>query len=75
MTSKIMDTLEILEEKIENIKWMIAAPFSFKRTGVSGTISIIRRSAGILGKGFSRGTIFENRSRRNWKINFLRRMR
>lgn len=76
MTNKIMEKLEILENEIENIKWWVTAHFSFrKQNGISSTISAVRRSAGILGKGFPKGTAFENTVRKEWKNNFLKRTR
>jgi hypothetical protein len=67
MDNKTMEMLENLEEKIESIKWLIIRPFSFKskRAVVSSAISIIRKSAGILGKDFPKGTAFENKARRD----------
>lgn len=70
-----MAELEVLEEKIENLKWLIP-PISFlKRTSVSSAISFIRKTAGILSKDFPKGAIFENNSRRAWKLNFVKRTR
>ena len=74
MDNKIMETLENLEEKIENIKWLIT-PSYMKRANISETINIVRRSAGILGKSFPKGTVFENKARGEWAVNFSRRIR
>ena len=73
MNNKIMDTLEILEEKIESIKWLVTASFSLKRIGTSSTLAIIRKTAGMLGKGLPQGTAFENNVRGNWRANFTKR--
>lgn len=73
MHSRIMETLERLEEKIESIKWRIIPPFHIKRTDVSEAINIIRRSAGILGRDFAKGTTYENKIRKEWKTNFRKR--
>lgn len=73
MNSKIVDTLESLEDRIESIKWLIRTYYS-KVSGGSETINTIRRSAGILGKESIKGTVFENRVRREWNANFLKRI-
>ncbi len=73
MNNRAIELLEILEDKIENIKWLITTPLSFKKA-ISPTISLIRRSAGILGKNSPKGTAFENKVRREWKANVLKRI-
>ncbi len=74
MGSRIMDTLTMLEDRIENIKWLITTSFFTKRSGVSTAINSIRKSAGILGKNSTKGIVFENKVRRSWKANFARRI-
>ncbi|HDZ76667.1 MAG TPA: hypothetical protein ENH41_01115 [Candidatus Omnitrophica bacterium] len=73
MNNKVMERLEILEEEIENLKWMVVMPFSFKKANASKSLNIIKNSSGILDKSFSKGTTFENKTRGEWKANFLKR--
>lgn len=73
MDNRTMELLETLEEKIENIKWMITAPLSFKKAAISDTINLIRRSSGILSKA-PKGIVFENKIRKEWKANVLKRI-
>ena len=72
MNGRIVETLESLEDRIESIKWLIK--IYSKGAGVSETINTIRKSAGILNKGFPAGTAFENKIRRDWNVNFLKRI-
>ena len=74
MDNKIIETLENLEDKIENIKWLIT-PWHLKRTGISEAISLIRRTAGILGSNFPQGTAFENKARKEWNADIAKRIR
>ena len=72
--NRIMATLENLEDKIENIKWLLA-PLYMKKTNISESINLVRRTAGILGKDSPKGTVFENKVRREWKVNFSKRIK
>ena len=74
MDGKIAATLERPEERIEHIKWLLTATFPAKRPRISGTITAIRRSAGILGKNTPRGTAFETGIRKTWRSGFSRRV-
>ena len=68
-----METLEILEEKIENIKWLLTPYFHSKKGGISESISLIRRSAGILSKSFPKGTAYEDKIRHEWEVDIRKR--
>jgi len=67
-----METLEMLEDKIESIKWLLASS-SFAKTEISVAISAIRKSSGVLNKTYPKGAVAENRLRKEWSNNFLRR--
>ena len=74
MNNGIMGTLETLEEKIENIKWLIT-PYSYSRRKiVPDGVGHIRRTAGILGKSFISGIVYENRIRKEWGNNTRKRI-
>ena len=72
MSTKIMETLELLEEKIETIKWLLVETTSHK-INLPHTLNAIRKSAGILGAAYPRGAAMENRLRKEWRINESRR--
>ena len=74
MHSRTIELLENLEEKIENIKWLVTMPFSLNKTAIPPTISSIRKSAGILGKAYPKGTSFENKIRKEWRTSLLKRV-
>ena len=74
MDNKTMEMLENLEDKIEGMKWLITGHFPLKKAGISSVINIIRKSSGILSKGFPGGAAFENKARKEWKINLLKRI-
>ncbi len=74
MANKTLEMLEVLEEKIESIKWLVAASFPVKRKEISSAINTIRRSAGSLSKTFSKGIAYENKIRKEWAANMLKRI-
>lgn len=74
MDNKIAETLEMLEEKIEGIKWWVSVSSSLKKADISEAINLVRKSAGVLGKDFPKGTTFENKARRGWKTNSIKRL-
>lgn len=74
MNNSPLAELEILEEKIEKLKWLIPPILSFKEMPIPSTLGIIKRSAGILGKSFPKGISFENKVRKTWKNNSLKRI-
>ena len=67
MNSQILEQLEILENKIENLKWLAVMPFSLKRPSAGETISIIRKTCGIIAKKAAKGINYENKTRRDWE--------
>ena len=67
MNSRIMEQLELLEDKIENLKWLATMPFPVNKREISNTINIIRKSSGIIGKTSLKGIVYENRARKQWK--------
>lgn len=75
MDIKIAERIEDIEERIENIKWLIGQPIITSKSRISNTVNTIRKSAGILGKAFPGGTVFENKTRKEWRGNFFKRIR
>jgi len=50
MNNRVMEKLEILEDEIENLKWLVVMPLSLKKADISNAVNAIRKSSGILGK-------------------------
>ena len=59
-----MHDVEALEERLQIVKWTITAPKGRRTTPQASRV--IARTAGILGKRFPPGTLYERRLRRTW---------
>ena len=72
-TINIMEKIEDIEEKIENIKWLaIRNTFSARKSSAEAE-SIVSKSSGILGKNSPRGVGYENAIRRKSADSFSAR--
>lgn len=67
MNSQILEQLEILENRIESLKWLAVTPSSFRKPTAGKTPSIIRKTCGMVGKDAAKGIHYENKSRGEWE--------
>jgi hypothetical protein len=59
-----MHDVEALEERLQTVKWTITAPA--RRNVIPHASRVVARTAGLLGKRFPPGTLYERRMRRTW---------
>ena len=60
--------LEHLEEQLQMLKWSVLriGPIRSRSARKNGQRSVVRETAGLLGKTFPRGVIYERRLRKTW---------
>jgi hypothetical protein len=66
MTIKIktLRQVEALEERLQAVKWTITLPARSRRD--NPRLQIVERTAGLLGKTFPSGVVYERRRRQAW---------
>ena len=60
--------LEHLEDQLQILKWSVLriGPIRSRAARKNGQRSIVRATAGVLGKTFPRGVTYERRLRKTW---------
>lgn len=72
---KTVVDLEHLEDQLQVLKWSvlrIGPTFRTSSARKNGQRSIVRETAGLLGKTFPRGVAYERRLRKTWTSRFRR---